>query len=130
MKKRFIIIIVLLLSYFLVGCQLFNPNRNQPQYKIYEMAKEVGFEGTYEEWLETIRGIDGTSIKKVELDKDNNLIITLSNGEVINVGNVKGDKGDEIELSVIDGYIKWHYKDSEEWYNLIEVSTLIGEKGR
>ena len=129
MKKRFIIIMVLVLSYFLVGCQLFNPNRNEPQYKIYEMAKEVGFEGTYEEWLQTIRGIDGTSIKKVELDKDNNLIITLSNGEVINVGNVKGDKGDEIELSVIDGYIKWHYKGSNEWYNLIEVNTLIGEKG-
>ena len=129
MKKKLIIIVVLVLSCFLVGCELFNPHKNEPQYKIYEMAKEVGYEGTYEEWLNTIKGIDGTSIVKVELDKDSNLIITLSNGEVINVGNVKGDKGEEIEISVIDGYIKWHYKNSNEWYNLIEVKTLIGEKG-
>ena len=129
MKKKLIIIVVLVLSCFLVGCELFNPHKNEPQYKIYEMAKEVGYEGTYEEWLNTIRGIDGTSIVKVELDKDSNLIITLSNGEVINVGNVKGDKGEEVEISVIDGYIKWHYKNSNEWYNLIEVKTLIGEKG-
>ena len=129
MKKKLIIIVVLVLSCFLVGCELFNPHKNEPQYKIYEMAKEVGYEGTYEEWLNTIRGIDGTSIVKVELDQDSNLIITLSNGEVINVGNVKGDKGEEIELSVVDGYIKWHYKNSNEWYNLIEVKTLIGLQG-
>ena len=92
MKKKLIIIVVLVLSCFLVGCELFNPHKNEPQYKIYEMAKEVGYEGTYEEWLNTIRGIDGTSIVKVELDQDSNLVITLSNGEVINVGNVKGEK--------------------------------------
>ena len=78
MKKKLIIIVVLVLSCFLVGCELFNSHKNEPQYKIYEMAKEVGYEGTYEEWLNTIRGIDGTSIVKVELDKDSNLIITLS----------------------------------------------------
>ncbi|MDY4145232.1 MAG: leucine-rich repeat protein [Bacilli bacterium] len=122
--KKFIIIIVLILSCFLVGCELFNPHKNEPQYKIYEMVKEVGYDGTYEEWLNTIRGIDGTSIVKVELDNDNNLIITLSNGVEVNCGNLK----DDIGKSAYEIYKEKHpeyTKSEDEWLDDLVNGRLV-----
>jgi hypothetical protein len=49
----------------LVGCmEVFEENAllEEKRYPIYLLAKEAGYYDSYEEWLKTIRGIDGTSI--------------------------------------------------------------------
>ena len=47
-----------ILSLALAGCGGKN-SHDDPRYKIYELAVSGGFSGTYEEWLETIKGEDG-----------------------------------------------------------------------
>ena len=80
----------------------------------YDTAVKNGFVGNESEWLESLKGSqgqqgiqgekgeqgekgnkgdDGVGITKVE-NINNNLIITLSDGNEINFGNIKGDKGD------------------------------------
>ena len=98
MKKNkhliLIVILILFLSFTTVSCKKKNNDITKTeQYKIYTLAKDSGYPGTYEEWLETIKGIDGTSIEKVEINTLGELIITLSTGEVINLGRVKGTDG-------------------------------------
>ena len=98
MKKNkhliLIAILILFLSFTTVSCKKKNNDITKTeQYKIYTLAKDSGYPGTYEEWLETIKGIDGTSIEKVEINTLGELIITLSTGEVINLGLVKGTDG-------------------------------------
>lgn len=98
MKKNkhliLIAILILFLSFTTVSCKKKNNDiTKDEQYKIYTLAKDSGYPGTYEEWLETIKGIDGTSIEKVEINTLGELIITLSTGEVINLGRVKGTDG-------------------------------------
>lgn len=43
--------------------------------------------------IPALKGDDGVGITKVE-NINNNLIIALSDGNEINLGNIKGDKGD------------------------------------
>lgn len=98
MKKNkhliLIVILILFLSFTTVSCKKKNNDITKTeQYKIYTLAKDSGYPGTYEEWLETIKGIDGTSIEKVEINTLGELIITLSTGELINIGRVKGTDG-------------------------------------
>lgn len=49
----------------------------------YEIAKQNGFTGTEEEWLESIRGEKGDSITGATVDSDGYLILTLGTGTTI-----------------------------------------------
>lgn len=49
----------------------------------YEIAKQNGFTGTEEEWLESIRGEKGESITGATVDSDGYLILTLSTDTTI-----------------------------------------------
>ena len=40
-------------------------------------------------------GKDGTGINNIEISNDGNLLITLTNGTSLNLGNIKGAKGDQ-----------------------------------
>ena len=58
----------------------------------YEIAVENGFEGTEEEWLNSLvgpQGPQGKGIEKVELTDDSHIIITLEDGTVNDVGTIK-----------------------------------------
>ncbi|MDY3899442.1 MAG: InlB B-repeat-containing protein, partial [Bacilli bacterium] len=82
--------------------------------------------------LTGVAGKDGTSISNITIDKDNNLLIILSNGETKNLGNINGidgTDGREVTFKVEEGYIKWQYVGDTTWINLIELSSLIGPKG-
>ena len=97
-KKVGILLIILALAFSLVGCKkLFHKKTTleKQQEEIYQLAKSSGYDGTYEEWLETIKGVDGTSITKVEINSKGELIITLSNGKTTNLGVVKGTDGED-----------------------------------
>lgn len=97
MKKKGVIFVLLFVFLFsIVGC---TKNKNEKtelekkQEEIYQLAKTSGYNGSYEDWLETIKGVDGTSITKVEINQLGELIISLSNGTTTNLGVVKGTDG-------------------------------------
>ena len=48
---------------------------NTEQFRIYTMAKESGYTGTYEEWLASIRGADGKDGREIELSVVNDKIV-------------------------------------------------------
>lgn len=84
-------------SLALAGCGN-KPEANPTDMKIrqvYAMAVSNGYSGTYEEWLESI----------------------------------KGEKGDNIELRVYNGYIQWKTTSSTSWQNLISLNGLKGSQG-
>jgi serine protease Do len=112
-KVRFIIIV--LISFFLVGCNFTKVTTNQTEEfissemiveeddlsitlnYIYELAVETGdFDGTYGEWLETVRGEQG----------------------------LPGIDGREVQLQVVDGFIQWKYDGDSTWINLIDITTI------
>jgi hypothetical protein len=87
---------------------------NDERYAIYVKAQAAGFTGTYEEWLDSIKGADGTSLLNGTTNptssqgKNGDTYINTSTWDVYvksggnwtKVGNVmgpKGDKGDQGE---------------------------------
>ena len=65
----------------------------------YELAVENGFKGSLSEWLESLIGAEGAQgigIQNCEVDENGDLIITLTNGEILNAGKVKEVHGHEI----------------------------------
>ena len=68
----------------------------------YELAVADGFEGTLHEWLLslTVRGADGkdgktgkegVGVKNVQINDDGDLLVTLTDGRVLNAGHVGRD---------------------------------------
>lgn len=112
MKKFFIVFNLMLFVLLFFGCSENNNENNgirhDNPYFVYEMAKNEGFTGTYEEWLELIKGIDGNSIVDVEINDKDELVITMSDNETINLGCIKGETGNgilKIELTKSDGLV-------------------------
>lgn len=69
---------------------------------IYQLAVEqANFTGTYEEWLETVKGPQG----------------------------IPGLNGQEVMIQVASGYIQWKYEDETTWTNIISLDSLRGETG-
>src|SRR5690606_38872985 len=69
---------------------------------IYELAVTANaFSGTYEEWLESVRGPEG---------KD-------------------GVDGKTVALRVAEGFIQWQYQGDATWSNLISLELLAGKDG-
>lgn len=67
----------------------------------YEIAKENGYEGTESEWLDSLKGetgAQGVSITNASVNDSGNLILTLSSGDVIDAGLVKGADGTSISI--------------------------------
>lgn len=81
----------------------------------YEVARESGFTGTKEEWLESLKGqkgdkgenghdgqngvqgIQGVGIKNIELANNYGLRITLTNNQVFETASVRGERGERGE---------------------------------
>lgn len=54
----------------------------------YEIAVENGFVGTEAEWLESLKGEEGTEIKDLRVDEELHLMVELSDGIVYDAGYV------------------------------------------
>ena len=77
-----------------------------------------------------VTSIDPHSIiDRFDVNQEGEIIIFLNSGEVIQTGIFAGKDGREIRLSISDDYILWQYVGSEEWYNLIPLSLLVGPRG-
>lgn len=61
----------------------------------YEIAVDNGYSGTEDEWNKAIATVsqNNVTIKNAEFSKDGDLIITLSDETIINVGKVAGSDG-------------------------------------
>ena len=97
MKKRFIVILLIIGMVSALLC-LTSCNDNSSDgltnaQKIYAQAAELGYEGTYEEFIELVSGKDGVSVVKAQINENGDLIFILSDYEVINAGSVKGQSG-------------------------------------
>ncbi len=62
---------------------------------LYRMGKQAGLieEDTYEEWLQNIRGEDGVGIDDVRFNEEDELIVELSDGTIVNLGVIHGEDG-------------------------------------
>lgn len=96
LKNKIFCILFLLLC--LVGCKNKDDELIELHKEIYQLAVEVGYEGTYEEWIESTKG---TQYEAGEDEKN-------------------------IEITVNDGYIKWRYDGNIIWNNLLSLESLIG----
>ena len=59
----------------------------------YERAKSLGYGGTLEEFLASIRGADGVGILSLEINGNGELIVSLTDGSSSNLGVVVGKDG-------------------------------------
>ena len=91
----------------------------------YEIAKKNGFEGTEEEWLESLNGEDGNdgrSIKAITKDDNNNIIVTFSDNTTENIGELSVDiQGDFLtengfgNLRFVDNKFQYYDKETSQW---------------
>lgn len=69
---------------------------------IYNLAVEANaFDGTYEQWLETVRGPQG----------------------------LPGEDGREVLFRVTADYLQWQYSGDTTWSNLVNLTELKGDAG-
>ena len=73
------------------------------QEKVYVQARELGYDGTLEEFLRLVagkdgaNGKDGASVSAATVNEKGELIVTLTDGTIVNAGVVRGEKGDKGE---------------------------------
>lgn len=98
---------------------------------IYLSAVEAGYTGTYEQWLNSIKG------DEIELRVAGGYVQTKYKNDVdwtnlLELSTLKGNDGVPIkpQIQVANGYIQWKEEDENEWHNLIAVSDLEGSDGR
>ena len=128
MKKIIVTLSIIFSSIFLFACANNTNNANTPivtdkQYEIYEAAKESGYTGTYEEWLDSIKG------DEIELSTNATHIVWRYVGEskwkeLIKIETLQGSNGTNGK-SAYEIAVELGYKGSkEEWLN-----SLIGNDG-
>ncbi|MBQ4092081.1 MAG: S-layer homology domain-containing protein [Firmicutes bacterium] len=93
----------------------------------YEIAVENGFEGTVEEWLESLVGADGNDgigVKGFSYNNDGELIATLTDGTIINLGVIHGEDGKNGLTPYIDENGNW-------WIGEVDTGVkAIGADGK
>lgn len=122
----------------------------------YQIAVENGFEGTEEEWLESLKGkngddgqdgkngidgidgqngADGRGITNTEINANGELILTYSDGTIKNLGVVigaKGEKGDKGDTGVTGSDYVLTDTDKSEIADIVisefdnEMMSLLG----
>ena len=94
---------------------------DSPMYKIYLLAKESDFTGTYEEWLESIKGdfiqlqVSNGNIEW-KYSKDTTWKTLMSVSDLVQSKNV--------EFSSTSTHLVWKYSDEKEWKNLFDLSIF------
>ena len=115
MKKTAITILIFALCFLpiLGSCNSEPPSNGK---SAYEIALENGFVGSEDDWLESLKGTDGTNgadgesgssgkngigISSTKIDENGFLIVTLTDGSVINAGYVGVAKEDTSDLAPV-----------------------------
>ena len=85
----------------------------------YEIAVDNGFVGTETEWLESLKGADGTTFTP-SVSKEGNLSWNNDNGKenpaTVNIKGAKGDRGDSGVTTPINGFFTMYVdEDGNLW---------------
>lgn len=86
---------------FAVACETVDPKEKTAAEKVFAQAKELGYEGTYDEFIALVSGkdgkdgADGLSVKSAAVNEKGELIITLSDDSTVNAGVVRGADGQD-----------------------------------
>ena len=96
MRRILIFIFLFLCTLFVGSCKNKSEESTEAQYQIYKLAATNGYNGTYEEWLASIKGENGTPI---ELIVENNVVCWRYVGSstltpLYSLDGLKGEKGD------------------------------------
>lgn len=97
----------------------------------YELAKQQGYDGTLDEWLKSLHGNDGISVKSIKQTQtsnenggENKIVAILSNGNASEFTIMNGKKGEDGK-SAYQQAVDSGFKGTEsEW-----IDSLKGEKG-
>ncbi|MFA7107404.1 MAG: immunoglobulin-like domain-containing protein, partial [Candidatus Izemoplasmatales bacterium] len=160
-KKKVLAVVLCMTVMFLFGCDFFSPattTKNtadttdtttvstsevtstetditlQLTY-IYNLAVSTNaFTGTYEEWLESVRGPQGIPGKSVELQVAGGYVQWKYSDEttwknLVEIASLKGEAGDSVLFQVTGEFIQWKYTNDTDWTNLLDLSTLSGPAG-
>lgn len=110
----------------------------------YEVARESGFTGTKEEWIESLKGqkgdkgengqngqnglqgVQGVGIKNIELTNNYGLRITLTNNQVFETASVRGERGERGERG--DNASAPTYNDTELRNKITALETGKADK--
>lgn len=103
----------------------------------YDLAVGQGYQGTLEEWLQSLVGAKGDRGDKTELRVNGGYIQWKYSEEptwtnLIAVADLKGDKGDpgnDVELQMSATHIQWRVVGSSVWINLVPLSEITGPEG-
>jgi len=112
MKKLFYFFLILI-AFGLSGCgkTIKESKLTIQQKEIYQLAVDVGYKGTFEEWLESIKGEQGIPGKSVELIVEDGYIKWKNTGDSIwyqlvplqSLIGTKGTDGKEVTFQISDG---------------------------
>ena len=85
----------------------------------YEIAVDNGFVGTETEWLESLKGVDGTTFIP-SVSKEGNLSWSNDDGKenptTVNIKGAKGDRGDSGVTTPINGFFTMYVdEDGNLW---------------
>ncbi|MFP4479124.1 MAG: leucine-rich repeat domain-containing protein [Candidatus Izemoplasmatales bacterium] len=147
MKNFFKMFMFLGLMFVLVGCNSEPTNLTTETTEdqlfvklnqVYEMAVEAdAFDGTYEEWLESVEGPQGEPGREVVLQVYEGYIQWQYSGEdswhnlieIVSLIGPKGEQGDNVLFNVSDTHIQYKYQNDSEWNDLLSLDLLTGEQG-
>ena len=113
MKKILFGILCLIMLFITSSCDQIIVER-QDQEDIYLLAVEAGYSGTYEEWLETVKGDKGDQgISVLSIDK------TSSDG-LVDTYTIKYSDGKTSTFTITNG------KDGNRWYYGKTIDSSLG----
>ncbi|MDY3195499.1 MAG: InlB B-repeat-containing protein [Paracholeplasma sp.] len=102
---------------------------------VYQLALESGFEGTYEEWLNSIKGPKGDDGKAITLRVNNQTIEWSYVGEttwepLVSLESLKGVDGKAFIVRTTTSAIEYQYEGDTAWKTLVSLSALRGSNGK
>ena len=133
----FVVILLVAIALVAVACKDVKIEENttpvenvDPRNQIYLSAVSAGYQGTYEEWLNSIKG-DAIELKVADGYIQMKYKQETAWTNLLQLETLKGQNGvaSNAQLQVANGYIQWKLETDEEWTNLIALSALTGEKG-
>ena len=133
----FVVILLVAIALVAVACKDVKIEENttpvenvDPRNQIYLSAVSAGYQGTYEEWLNSIKG-DAIELKVADGYIQMKYKQETAWTNLLQLETLKGQNGvaSNAQLQVANGYIQWKLEQDENWTNLIALSALTGEKG-
>lgn len=142
MRKVGIIIFILILLGILVGCTPISSGGDESKEHeeiLYELAKEVGYKKSFEEWVEKyykakipyfkIKNLDnlyfnanGISFAYFEKDKRITNVLLTSLEDIIESSSENEER--QVRFKIEDYIIKYRYEDEREWKDITSLYKL------